>query len=124
MKKPLSDDDRKRLDELNDAVKAAIETRRDWLDSKMPEYAEMQVGDDVYDLDSCVKVGKVSDLYRYWRDQDEGVRDDSLSIEYEFETRPNCFDNTSRQPLAVGSKSQARDMARSRLDSVSRKRRR
>jgi hypothetical protein len=121
MQEPLSDDDRKRLDELNNAVKVAIETRRDWLDSKMPEYAEMQIGDDVYDLDSCVKVGKVSELYRYWRDRDKGVRDDSLSIEYEFETRPNCFDNTSRLPGVVGSRAQAKDIARARLESVSRK---
>lgn len=115
MQRPLSDSDKERLDQLNAAVSTAIYARRDWLDSKMTEYAEMQVGEYAYDLESCRKVGRVSELYRFWRDRNDGVRDTALSIEYQFETSPNCFDNTSRQPFKIGSKKSAELMARERL---------
>lgn len=120
MQKQLTDEDRVRLDELNNAVALAIQQRRQWLDGKMAEYAEMQIGDDVYDLESCVKVGTVAEHYRYWADSDEGVRDTSLSIEYMVETSPNCFDNTSRQPFRLGSRDAAERRAKSRLANVSR----
>lgn len=119
MQRTLSVCDKERLKELNKAVSSAIAIRREWLDSKMPEYADMQIGETIYDLELCVPVGEVSKLYRVWQDRDEGVRDTSLSIEYEFETSPRCFDNTSLQPFKLGSKSQAAARARALLEGVS-----
>lgn len=116
----MSDCDEKQLGELNKAVASALTARREWLDSKMSEYAEMQVGEDVYDLHTCDKVGTVSKLYRYWRDRDDGVRDESLSIDYEFQTSANYFDNTSRQPFKLGSRTQAESRCRALLKKISR----
>jgi hypothetical protein len=97
MKRPLTEDETAELARLNAAVSAAIEVRRDWLDAKMHECSHLQVGDDIYDLDSGTMVGKVSELYRFWRDRDEGVRDTYVHCDYRYETSPRCFSNTSSQ---------------------------
>ena len=97
--------DEVKLDALNKAVTDAIQERREWLDKKMAEYAEVKIGEDIYDLTNGVKLGPVSGYYRYWRDQHDGILDKSLSIEYKIETSPNCFDNTSRYGhILVGTK--------------------
>lgn len=96
--RPLTEDEKGELADLNAAVSAAIETRRLWLDAKMHECSRLQVGDDIYDLDSGRRLGRVTELYRYWRDRDDGVRDTSVSCHYQYETSVRlCFDNTSRQ---------------------------
>jgi hypothetical protein len=107
MRKPLTEADKLHLEELNARVISAIADRRDWLDSKMSEYAEMQVGDGVYDLESGVRAGTVSALTRFWRDIEAGVNDTSLQINYKFEISKGNFDNTSRQPHKLGSKDEA-----------------
>ncbi len=85
------------LDGLNKAVHDAIEERRKWLDIKMPEYGDFQVGDVICNGRTGERLGVVTGLYRYWRDRDDGIRDTSMSIDYRYETSSNCFDNTSRQ---------------------------
>jgi hypothetical protein len=95
--RPLTEDEKSELANLTAAVTAAIEARRNWLDAKMHETSRLQVGDDIYDLDSGTRLGTVSKVYRYWRDRDEGVRDTDAYCEYRYETSPRCFDNTSRQ---------------------------
>jgi len=101
------------LDALDLAVTTAIAARQAWLDAKMYETSQLQVGDDIYDLDTGNKVGKVAALYRFWRDRDEGIRDDSYYCDYQYETAPNCFDNTSRQPgRSFGTREQAAQRAR------------
>jgi hypothetical protein len=97
MQRPLTDDEKGELANLTAAVSAAIAARRVWLDAKMHECSRLQVGDDIYDLTSGTMVGTVSRLYRFWADRDEGVRDTSVHCDYEYETSPRCFDNTSRQ---------------------------
>jgi len=94
--RPLTEEEQAELSALNADVKAAIEKRRAWLDAKMAECSSLKVGDDIYDLNSVQRLGRVARLYRYWRDRDEGVRDNSLHCDYKFETSPNCYDNTSR----------------------------
>ena len=93
----LTDDEQRELDGLNTAVADAINARRIWLDMKMHETSSLKVGDDIYDLDTGQKLGTISELYRYWRDRDEGVRDHSHSCDYQYETLGGWFDNTSRQ---------------------------
>lgn len=105
--RPLTENEQGELADLNTAVSAAIEARRAWLDAKMHETSRLQVGDDLYDLDKGVKVGTVSELYRYWRDRDEGVRDKSAHCDYQYETSPRCFDNTSRQSRSFGTREDA-----------------
>jgi MoaA/NifB/PqqE/SkfB family radical SAM enzyme len=73
----------------------------------MHETSRLQVGDDIYDLDKGIRVGTISELYRYWRDRDEGVRDTSAHCDYEYETRPGCRDNTSRQYGSFGTRGDA-----------------
>jgi hypothetical protein len=106
--RPLTEDEKGELADLNAAVSAAIETRSLWLDAKMHECSRLQVGDDIYDLDSGRRLGRVSALYRFWRDRDGGVRDTSVSCHYEYETHSRCFDNTSRQlGLSCGTREDA-----------------
>lgn len=104
----LTDDEENELASYNAAVAAAIEARRTWLDAKMHECSHLQPGDDIYDTDTGTRLGKVSKLYRYWRDRDDGIRDTRASCEYEYETSPRGFDNTSRQTTrSFGTRDQA-----------------
>jgi hypothetical protein len=115
--RPLTDDEKNELNKLNNAVTEAIATRRSWLDTKMLACSHLQVADDIYDVKSGDKLGKVSALYRYWRDRDDGVRDRSLSCEYEYETSPLCYDNTSRQTeRTFGTRQDAADYAQTRAE--------
>jgi hypothetical protein len=114
--RPLTDAEQRELDDLTAAVTTAIEKRRDWLDTKMHESSHLHPGDDIYDLQTGAKLGKISELYRYWRDRDEGVRDTSHYCGYQYETQPRCFDNTTRQiGRSFGTRKQAISYAESRL---------
>ena len=102
----MNDKDKQELDGLNTAVDLATEERTKWLDDKMPEYADIAIGEDIYDISSGRRLGTVSRHYRYHAGD---LRfDTELSINYEYETSKNCFDNTSRQiVLNYGTKNQA-----------------
>jgi hypothetical protein len=117
----LNNDDNACLDELNKCVDDAISRRKDWLDSKMAQYAEFKIGDPIFDLDSSARVGFVTEYYRFRSDNDKGVWDTSLTIDYTFQTggfdsNVKSFDNTSRQPRALGTKEQAELRASEKLD--------
>ena len=112
----LSDEDQAELDALNQRVTDALNARTLWLDGKMSKYAKVQVGEAIYDLETGQRLGVVSGLYRF-HGRHNPLYDTELSISYEYETRPNSFDNTSRQPgLRVGNAEQAREamLARAR----------
>ena len=83
----LTNEDKNILQQLNIDVINTIKKRRDWLDSKMQEYAEMQIGDNIYNLETGLPIGVVSKVYRLWRDTDEGFRDKVLDINYEYKTK-------------------------------------
>jgi hypothetical protein len=95
--------DNNRLDELNASVDGAIQARTDWLDQKMAQYAKVQVGEEIYNIDTGQRLGVVSKHYRYQAGQNK-LFDTRLSISYEYETSSGCFDNTSRQGIPVGGK--------------------
>ncbi|MFA4050929.1 MULTISPECIES: hypothetical protein [Mycobacteroides] len=92
----MNADEHSELDALNAAVQAAIDARREWLDGKMRETSKLQVGDDIYDAQTGEKLGVVSGLYRYHAGRDD-LYDTDVECDYQYETRPGCFDNTSRQ---------------------------
>lgn len=92
----LTESEQAELDALNSAVAASIETRRAWLDAKMHETSHLQVGDDIYDVESGAKLGKVSRLYRYHTDRND-LYDTDAYCHYEYEVGRLTFDNTSRQ---------------------------
>ena len=95
----LTDDERAELAGLTEAVKTAIFRRRIWLDRKMQELSDIQVGDVIEDQNGH-RLGIVSRLYRFWRDREEGIHDTQIAIEYEYLTgNYKTADNTSRQPL-------------------------
>lgn len=109
MKRFLTDEEQLELNILNDAVKATVEKRSQWLDSKMVEIAKLKIGDDIYNLNTGRRLGKVTELYRFWRKQSRWDLDNHIDICYEFEVEPRCFDNTSRQPgLFYGPKEEVR----------------
>lgn len=62
----------------------------------MHECSRLQVGDGIYNLDTGRRLGTVSELYRYNTDRND-LLDTSVYCHYRYETRPRCFDNTSRQ---------------------------
>jgi hypothetical protein len=92
----LTPDEQAELKSLNDAVKAAIETRRKWLDAKMHEISRLKVGDGIYDLDTGRYVGMVKRLHRTWQDKHEGVLDANPYCDYEFESEPGFITSTAR----------------------------
>lgn len=105
--RPLTEDEKAELNSLNAAVTAAIEKRRAWLDAKMYETSRLKVGDDIYDLHSGRRLGRVSELYRYHTDRND-LYDTSVHCDYKYETGRLCFDNTSRQPgLSFGTRQDA-----------------
>lgn len=97
LQRPLTDAENAELVRLNKAVETALEMRRIWLDAKMVETSRLQIGDDIYDIHTGVKLGEVYLLYRFWRDRDGGVRDTHVSCDYQYRTSGRGFDNTSRQ---------------------------
>ncbi|MBS4102418.1 hypothetical protein [Tsukamurella paurometabola] len=118
--RPLTDEERGELDALNAAVQEAIDTRREWLDAKMHEVATLKVGDDIYDIESGRKLGVVSRLYRYHTNQN-ALYDTHVTVDYEYETSPRCFGNTSsRLRLSVGTREEAASYAKRRADRLAR----
>lgn len=93
----LTEEEQAELADLNAAVSAAIEARRAWLDAKMYEVSQLQPGDDIYDVYRGVRLGRIRELYRFQNNKHGGIYDTHLSCNYEYETHPGCFDNTSRQ---------------------------
>lgn len=92
----LTEEEKSELEQLSANVAAAIVARRDWLDAKMHETSRLKVGDEIFDVKNGRILGKVSKLYRYWRDRND-LLDTSYYCDYSYETSPHSFDNTSRQ---------------------------
>lgn len=86
-----------RLNELNNEVAVVLAKRRAWMDAHMAEFAKVPIGEDIYDLDTGQRLGKVIKHYRYWADRDP-CHDTSMDVHCEYNTHGNCYDNTSRQP--------------------------
>lgn len=118
--RPLNDDEQSQLNALNAAVQAVIDARREWLDAKMHETSKLQVGDDIYDVHAGVNLGTVSKLYRYHTGRND-LFDTSAYCNYEYQTRPGCRDNTSRQMgRPFGTREDAAQHAKSRADRLAR----
>lgn len=113
--------DKDELARLNKAVTEAIKVRREFLDAKMLEYSPLKIGDEIYELDTCTCVGTVTDIYRVWRDRNEGVSDVSLEIAYQYRSsNSKVVDNTSRQAsIRFGSKEDAWKELGRRLEKLS-----
>ncbi|MDX1522822.1 MAG: hypothetical protein R3264_14440 [Anaerolineae bacterium] len=97
MQRELTEQEKAELEALNQAVTAAIEKRREWLDRKMGEVSTLKVGDPIFNVGTGEFLGTVSRLYRHWRDRDGGIRDVSPAVQYEYQVSEGCYDNTSRQ---------------------------
>lgn len=93
--RPLTGEERYELAVLNTKIAATVLARRNWLDAKMVETSDLQVGDDLYDLESGYKVGVVTAIKRFHRGDFEF--DSSPSCYYEYSTGGMGRDNTSRQ---------------------------
>lgn len=90
---------------LNAEVTAILAKRKAWMDAHMPEFAKVQVGESIYDLDTGRCLGIVSELYRYWDNQNNPLYDTSMDVCYQYNKGNNIFDNTSRRHVRIGSKS-------------------
>lgn len=108
-----TEEDSAMLEQLNEAVRAACDARRKWLDDNMAKYSDLQVGDTVYNIEKGHPVGVVIAICRWHRDD---IRyDDSLSSYVEFEEgvigrdderRCRIIRNTSSE-RGLGTKEQA-----------------
>jgi len=105
------------LKKLNKTVERAIKDRKLWLDKKMVKYAKFKIGDEIFNIQTGECVGIVRRLFRFWEDRDEGVRDTSLEIHYEYCTGGMCYDNTSRQcHVRFGSREDMKKSLQARMD--------
>ncbi len=93
----LNENEQAELDRLNEDIDQALRDRCDWLDAKMVETSPLQVGDEIYDLDTGSCLGRVTQLYRYWRDRERGILDTLHYCDYEYESSPGIRRNTSSQ---------------------------
>lgn len=113
-----SDDEREvllsELAVLNSEVSAVLAKRKAWMDAHMVDFARVQVGDDIYNLQTGSKLGTVSRHYRYWDAQQNPLYDTAMDVCYEYHTGNNCFDNTSRQTILVGTQAEAAEWTRPR----------
>ena len=83
----LTDAEKADLAALTAAIDAALAARTAWLDAKMVDCATLKVGEEIYDLEQCCCVGKVTELYRYWQHQNP-IFDTELSVDYKFQLAP------------------------------------
>lgn len=119
----ISPDDRAELKRLNAAVTDAADARRKWLDAKMTEYAPLKIGDEIWNVETGVRLGIVSRIYRYHGGSSADFQyDTSLTWDYEYETSPKSFDNTSRQYIRVGTRADAAAFAMERAVKLADKR--
>lgn len=77
------DDLRKELDQLNQAVTDAVKCRTDWMDAHMPDFAKVQVGEELFDS-AYRRVGTVTKLYRFWGDGRDWRFDTSMDVNYVY----------------------------------------
>ncbi len=111
------------LKRLNEAVQEAIRLRQVWMDAHMDDYAELHVGDDIYDLNSGRKLGVVTELYRPTWGSPGPRETESMRVYYKYKTGEHggaiFIDNTSRQmDLYAGTHEEAVTMQESRLRAV------
>jgi hypothetical protein len=104
----LTVEERAELDALNAAVDQALANRKAWLDAKMVETSRLKVGDEIYNLKTGDRLGVVTELYRYWANQNN-LLDTGVHCDYRYLVRGDAairsYDNTSRQiGLRYGSK--------------------
>jgi hypothetical protein len=91
----MTDEDAKQLALLNEAVTAALTARTTWLDDHMAKYADFDIGEDLYDLDTGKRLGTVCGYYRYQRGHNL-LHDTHMNIDYELHVHDSIYDNTSR----------------------------
>ena len=93
----------KELDALNAEVTAVLTKRKKWMDDHMADFAKYKVGEEIYNLQTGSRLGVISRLYRYWGEYHRDPQyDNQMNIEYEYHIGNNCYDNTSRQPIIIG----------------------
>lgn len=86
----IEESDRIRLDKLNKIIKDTVDERTKFLDECMEKYSSFKIGDDVYDIDTGMKVGVAKRISRYHRGNAE--YDKSFGCDVEFEDiYPGCF---------------------------------
>ena len=91
----LTSEDEIVLRQLNDAVSSTVATRTQWMDSKMSQYSKLQVGEEIWDILNGVRLGIVTELYRYHAGHPSF--DTSMSIHVRYHVGGEVYDNTSRQ---------------------------
>ena len=97
---------------LNAEFFAAMAKRKTWMDAHMEDFARFKVGDEIFEIHSGKRLGVISKLYRYWGSNHRDPQyDTTMNIAYEYHTGNNCFDNTSRRPISIGTAQDLRDNA-------------
>ena len=131
--KPVSDLDRAKLRFFNQAVESAILTRQKWLDEAVERYADVQIGEELFDLESGRSLGIVTRHLRCHRNSGSGnYYDNSMSFSYEVRPKGAGGYDSEDYPVAsnvrnrhddvgVGSHAQAVERAQWRLAELQRR---
>lgn len=91
------------LDKLNAEWQEITDRRKKWMDDHMGDFAKFKIGDEIFDMATGTRLGIISRLYRYWGEPSRDPQyDHAMNINYEYCTGNNCFDNTSRRPIMIG----------------------
>ena len=87
---------------MTEAIEQAIAARTAYMDANMEKFCGLKVGEDIYDIVSGIRLGKVSRLYRYWSGRNPS-HDTSMSVSVEYETYPQLLrQHISADWAAVG----------------------
>jgi hypothetical protein len=105
--KAVSDLDREKLRFFNQAVESAILARQKWLDENVPKYAEAQIGEDLFDLETGRSLGVVTAHTRCHRNSGSGNYYDN-SLAFAYEVRPKGDGGYASEGYPVASNSRDR----------------
>lgn len=106
---------------LNEIVENTIKERKDFLDTHMYLFAEFQIGDQVYNVETG-RVTLVKEHYRFWADRDP-YHDTSLYCDCAFANGDNTSRYSGFHPYVLLSEKENRtDEYLRRLESFARRR--
>lgn len=97
----IEPNDQKVLDGLNAEIERAIAARRAWLNYRLAQYAAVPIGSDIYDVVTGLRLGVVTEHYRYLRERDNLCHDTDFVIEYKYQTDTGFADHTGHQPFRL-----------------------
>jgi len=102
----IPDSIKNELARLNNKVDEAIKAHTEFLDKHMHMTAAVPIGEDIYNVETGVRLGKVKEHYRF-HTKNNPLYDTNLETHCTFLAPGGIIDNTSRDYKNYGTKEQA-----------------